>query len=374
MTEFIHIAGTNGKGSTAYYLADIITKFDSCGLFTSPHLFSPLERFLVNGKQITQQDYDAYMREERTDMEEHLFCVWMRIALRWFSDMHVDYAVIEAGIGGKNDCTNEIDSKIQILTPINYDHTELLGNTLTKIATEKSGIIKENATVITHPQPEEAMRVIRRTCERKNALLIELDQKAIRRKAAEEDGQTFSFTYKDIRLTDAKIRAMSPTQVDNACVAVMAAAELGFTDEGQIKEALAQTVFHARAELHDDVIYDGAHNVAALSELKKTLEKYYPREKITVLTAVMQDKDVLGITEVISEFADFVVCTKADKARGLPARQLAGFFAKAKAIDDPEYAFLYAQNVAKHKKTRLVVCGSFYLIDRVQNAQQGDSI
>lgn len=358
--QYVHLAGTNAKGSTAQYIADIISKEHSCGLFTSPHILSPCERMKINGEEISKTEYDEYMQRIRGEREMHLFCVWTHAALAWFEDRGVEYAVIETGLGGRLDPTNIVPSEMQILTPIGYDHMEILGNTLTEIAREKCGIIKRDSVVISHPQKEEAMRVIRQTCKGRNARLIVLDEKKISVKESAVTGQRFDFTYEGKHYKNLEIRAISPMQVENACVALMAAVELGM-DEASIRSGLSGAIIPARAQASGSVVIDGAHNTDAVAELARTMKKYYPHEDITVLTAMMRDKDIEGIAEGIGSFANRVVCTCAEKKRGLPARELAPYFDHAVAIEDPDYAFQEAQRLAGQKKGILVVCGSFYL-------------
>ncbi|MEA5004040.1 MAG: Mur ligase family protein [Christensenella sp.] len=358
--QYVHLAGTNAKGSTAQYIAGILSQKHTCGLFTSPHIISPCERMRINGKDIPARQYEEYMEKARGEKDDHLFSVWTNAALLWFEDNHVEYAVIETGLGGRLDPTNIVPSRMQVITPISYDHMALLGNTLTKIAREKCGIIKPDSVVISHPQEDEAMRVIRATCERQNARLIVLDEQAIHVHESGVAGQTFDFTYKGKRYHDLFIHAASPMQVQNACVALIAAVELGMDGE-DIGAGLREAVIPARVQMCGDIVIDGAHNPAALRELSHTIKQYFAGRDVTVLAAVMRDKDIMGITREIGTFADRVVCTCADKKRGLPARELQPYFSCVQSNEDPNAAFVEAQALAKQKRGILVVCGSFYL-------------
>ena len=358
--QYVHLAGTNAKGSTAQYIADIISVNHLCGLFTSPHIISPRERMKINGEEIGQTEYETYMEHVRGDGNMHLFCVWTHAALAWFRDKGTHYAVMETGLGGRCDPTNIVPSKMQVITPISYDHMAILGNTLTAIAREKCGIIKDDSIVISHPQEAEALRVIRQTCRAKNARLVLLNEKEIKIRQSGTTGQRFDFSYEGKHYRDLHIHAVSPMQVDNACVALIAAAELGMGEQA-IREGLSHTVIPARVQVSGNVIIDGAHNPAALAELKKTVQKYYGNADITVLTAIMRDKDVFGAVSEIEQFADRVICTCANKKRGTPAKELAGYFTNATSIENPDFAFEEGRCVAGKKKGILVVCGSFYL-------------
>ncbi len=363
--ELIHLAGTNGKGSTAQYLAAILWQHHSCGLFTSPHIVSPTERFVLNGKQIGLPEYESYM-EEAQGGEEHpevwtLFGVWFKAAMQWFADNNAQYAVIETGLGGRKDQTNVIDSTMQILTPISFDHMQHLGDTLMKIAREKCGIIKWGSTVICHPQPTEVMKVIHQSCDSMDARLIVLDEKAIRMKQADMEGQTFTFRYGDLVLDKVHIQAASPVQVQNACVAAIAAYELGMSPE-EIAAGLEHTSIAARVQYCDGVLIDVSHNEASIQELATTVRKYFGKKYVVALTAIMEDKDVAAVAQGICSFADVVLCTCANKKHGLPAKEYVKHFNNAQSMEDPSYAFEYAKEIAHFKKGIVVVCGSFYLV------------
>ncbi|MEA4854558.1 MAG: Mur ligase family protein [Christensenella sp.] len=358
--QYIQLAGTNAKGSTAQYLAEIIAQEYRCGLFTSPHMITPYERMRINGKMISAEEYEYYMKNARGDGSKHLFCVWTEAANAWFLDHNVEYAVLEAGLGGRLDPTNVYPSRMQILTPISYDHMELLGNTLEKIAWEKAGIIKQGSVVLSHPQKEEAMQVIRKVCREKDAQLIVLKEEDIHILRQDLNGQEFSFSYCKEKYTGLQIHAVSPMQIENACVALMAAVELGMAPAA-IRQGLERMEIPARVQIIGDVVIDGAHNPAAMEELESAILRYYPDRDVTVLTAMMRDKDPASVSKIVGRFADQVLCTCVDPKRGLPAEKLATFFDDACSVPEPEEAFAVAQRMKEQKKGILVVCGSFYL-------------
>lgn len=372
--EYIHVAGTNAKGSVAQYIYQILlAEGYSCGLFTSPHLFFATERFRMNGKDITQEEYEHYMQIAGEKAGEHLFKRWTRAALAWFADHNPHWAVVEVGIGGARDSTNVINAKIVVITPIGLDHTQLLGNTPEKIARDKCGVIKPGATVITFGQIKSVLRVIASSCQKQGAKLIVADTPALLHSGL--DGQRFD--YKELR--DLCISAISPHQADNACGAAEAAMAAG-ASASAVRAGLAAARLKARVQIIAPiepvnclgytkglpkpetqcwVVVDGSHNPAAVAELQQALDKHFKGKKITVLTAVMRDKDANGIAAGIRKFADFVVCTCADKERGLPAKEYARMFAGGAVYQgDPGEAFAMAK---AQKPDVLVVCGSFYL-------------
>ncbi len=351
--KYIHIAGTNAKGSVAEYLCHIfMAEGISCGVFTSPHLFSPTERMRMDGEEISAEEYERYMEEAKGRRGEHLFKVWMRAALSWFEEKGAEIAVIEAGIGGKKDCTNKVDAKIIVITPISLDHTRILGDTVEKIARDKCGVIKQGATVITYGQEQKVKRIIESACKKKDARLITIGEYDVR--DAGLRGQVFD--YKGMK--GLSILAVSPHQVENACAAVETALVAG-ASEAAIRQGLLSAVLPARVQIAGPgLVVDAGHNPAAIGELKDTLEKYFPSKKPVVLTAVMGDKDIKQIADGISGFAGRVVCTCADRARGLPAFDYAKYFEGAEYCSDPRSAYAYAKS---YDPEVLVVCGSFYL-------------
>ena len=355
--KYIHIAGTNAKGSVSEYIYHILmAEGISCGVFTSPHLFSPAERMRMNGRNIGEAEYRKYLEAAGGEDGEHLFRKWTRAALAWYEDMGAEAAVIETGIGGSKDSTNVIDAGIAVLTPISLDHTKILGDTVEKIARDKCGIIKEGAAVITYGQKESVMRIIRAACEKKHAKLVTIGSYTVLE--AGRGGQRFD--YGDLK--DLRISAISPHQVENACAAAEAALAAGVHPEA-VRAGLANTSLQARVQVVEPgLIVDGSHNPAAIGELALALEKHYGGSDILVLTAVMRDKDAKKISEGIKKFAGRVVCTCVDRKRGLPAFDYSKYYDKADYFSDARSAYQYAKIL---KPELIVVCGSFYLAGRI---------
>ena len=186
----IHIAGTNGKGSTAVYTGNIIRAAGfSCGVYISPHVVNPTERISVNGVNIPEADLERLLKKYCEGVT--FFHAYTDAAFEWFKENKVDYAVVETGLGGRLDPTNIIVPKVGILTSIGYDHTDVLGHDLKKIAIEKCGIIKTGMQVVTCSQKDEAMQIIEETCREKGCSLVIVRDGDIRLKEQSLNGQTF---------------------------------------------------------------------------------------------------------------------------------------------------------------------------------------
>lgn len=365
--QVLHIAGTNGKGSTTYYLADILSKKGKTGLFTSPHIFDPTERFKIDGNPISKTLYEEYMRAYKALKNDHiwsLFKIWTNIAMDWFQSENVEYAVLETGLGGSEDPTNDFESNLQIITTIDIDHTEHLGTSVRKIATEKCGIIEWQGRVISQPQLKDAEDIIKRTCERLNCNLTVISDNAVTIHKISMEGIDFSFNQEGLILKNIKLNAIAPIQVIDAATAAFAAYDLGI-DADTIKSSLYETYCPGRCEFRENILIDTAHNPDSLKRLAGVIKRFFPKTHISVVTAVMKDKNAKEIAEIIESFGDYIICTQADKKRGLAPKEYASFFSDATADMNPAHALLYARDMAEKKKGIVVVCGSFYLLSEL---------
>lgn len=363
--ESIQIAGTNGKGSTAIYLASILGLAHRTGLFTSPHIRFFEERFVLNGQTIDDETL-AKLRELEEDDSSHLFMIWTRMAKRWLEEAGAEYAVVETGLGGAKDPTLIFRPEMEILTPISLDHTEILGHTVAEIAREKAGIIREGTTVLSAPQQPEALRVIEQRCAEKKASLAVLAPDNIRVESGELSGQKFDLVRPDYEIRGLEISALSPAQTQNASLAAMAAHALGI-GSGEIRTGLERAQVHGRVEfLSPGIILDGGHNPAALAELERTLRWHFADRSFTVLFALMKEKDAAAAAAVLERISDNIYLTCADETRGFPPAELAGFFREPVHTDpDVHSAFDAAWKSARRRGDLLLVCGSFYLVGAV---------
>lgn len=331
-TKFIHVAGTNGKGSVCAMVSAILTRAGyTTGLYTSPHLFRINERMKVNGADITDEELTllaaqvkpvvAQMEDQPTEFERIT-----AMALLYFQQKHCDVVVLEVGLGGRLDSTNVIDApEVAVITDIGLEHTEVLGDTLEKIAAEKAGIIKPGADVVLAGQTAEVEGVVRRVCEQQGCPLRITDGALEELVSCDLDGQILNYRNRN----NLRLRLIGDYQYKNAAVALDVIDTLtgrrGFRiPESAVAAGLASVAWPGRFEVlrHDPlVLVDGAHNPGGVSELAKCLRTYLPGRKMTMLMGVMADKGYGDMIRMAAPFAtDFVaVAPESERALGSAA-------------------------------------------------------
>ncbi len=337
--KFVHIAGTNGKGSTAAFVANILQQAGyRTGLFTSPYIHSFSERIKVNNEKIPKRDIAvliSLIKEKVRHMVEMggesptEFEIITAMAFLYFKQQNCDICVLEVGLGGRLDSTNIISkAEVSIITKIDIDHVEVLGETLREIAVEKAGIIKPGGDTVLMPQHEEVIPVFRSACADIGSHLHEIDEKDIKTKYSGLDMQVFG--YKDHN--DLKIRICGLHQQLNAANAVEAAEILrqkGFDiNDEAICEGLYSAKWPARMEIlsKDPVfILDVAHNVGGVRLLAENLMFYFPDKKITFISGVLADKDYKGMMHAIAPIAERFFTMQPENVRALTAEILAGY-------------------------------------------------
>jgi dihydrofolate synthase/folylpolyglutamate synthase len=307
--KVIHVAGTNGKGSVCAMIDAICRAHNlQTGLFTSPHLVSFRERIQVNGRSISEDEAGdglALIRQTVADWDPHptFFEVTTALALHQFGPKHVDVAILETGLGGRLDATNAIASTVAVITPIGLDHQKWLGDTIEQIASEKAGIIKPDAPVISSAQPVAAEHVLR--------------------KRAEECKAPIEFVTEPYSGGPVGLRGLH--QRENAAVAMAAvrASNLEVSDAA-IASGLVSVQWPARFERWDDrIIIDGAHNPAAAQVLAKTWRDTFGEQRASVILAILADKDVAGICQALAPIADRFVLPPIRSERAFPPDDLA---------------------------------------------------
>jgi len=377
--KFIHIAGTNGKGSTAAMLSSILEKSGvKTGLYTSPYINRFNERMQINHVCIDDEElaeltefirpYADSMSDVPTEFE-----LITAIAMEYFARHECEVVVLEVGMGGALDSTNIIDTpEVAIITAMGLDHTKELGENMAEIAANKGGIIKENGDVVIYGQNEEAVPVFERICQEKNSRLYTPDYAALTPGEFGLDGQTFSYG----RFTDLRIPLVGAYQLNNAAVVLTAADVLKakgwpITDE-TIRTGLAETTWPARFEIlrRDPVfIVDGGHNPHGILATAESLRRIFPGKQFTFVTGVMADKDVESILGLLVPMAKRFYTVRPQNPRAMKADILAERIAAlgVEAIPCESVADGVAQAIAFAGEEGVVCAvGSLYMSGEVR--------
>lgn len=387
----IHIAGTNGKGSTAAFLASAFEKSGrKTGLFTSPHLIRVNERMRINGKDIDDADFvrvfEEVLRvskemERKGEGHPSYFEFLFLMAAVWFSEEKVDVAVMETGLGGRLDATNALEHpSICVITSIGMDHMQYLGNTIAEIAAEKAGILKAGVPCVYAADNPEAAAVIAKRAEELSVRAVPLttdDWHASRNEDGTIDFFT-SFGYDKIHTF--KTRQYGAYQAENGALAVLTLKVLRESDptewadlSGEAVERGIQTmVWPGRMEqIRPHLWLDGAHNDNGIQRFLESARLILRGRSAGLLFAVVQDKDYTDmIRDLVRQVKwDYIIVSEAGGPRKTDAEELADLFRKAGAehvsvIRDPDEALLRARE--KQENRELFVCGSLYLIGRLE--------
>ena len=395
-----HIAGTNGKGSTAAFLESILRHAGlRTGLNTSPHLEKINERIRIDGNEISDEDFAAVFTRTHETIEQLLADGKLRahptyfecvtaMAMEHFARQRVGFAVFEVGLGGRLDATNILAPAVTIITPVDFDHENFLGHSLREIASEKAGILKPNTPVVVAQQLPEAREVILKRAKELGCPVIEpnvayrIDEKPFgAEQVRSESSAAGSVTATIVELTSGWSLDISPSlpghfQVQNALNAVAAARVLAtrglrITDNA-IVSGISNTVWPGRLEklqAHPDVYLDGAHNPAAARELAAFLAQNFASRKIWLIYGALRDKSVDEVAGWLFPLATEVVFTEPRTPRAISASQLAeiaGHHARHyETIGDAENALDHVLANAEPEDA-IFVCGSLYLVGQLR--------
>lgn len=333
--KVIHIGGTNGKGSTSAMVASILQEAGyKTGLFTSPHLHSYTERIQINRTQITQERLVSLINTIKPYMDQMVeagfehpteFEVYTAIALLYFAEEKVDFAVIEVGLGGAIDSTNVVDPLVAVITNVGMDHMDYLGSTLQEITKVKAGIIKPGCKVITAADKPEVLQVITEVCQKKHAELIRIgtDVKyAV--KSMTPQGTVFDLNGLGQNLADLRTSLLGYHQAINGTTAVTAILTLEHfgikIPIEAIRNGLAQTVWAARLEvIHQkpQILLDAAHNLDGAVTLRHALEHIFKYDKLILVIGMLADKERQKVMETLGPLAHTVIVTKPNNPRAL---------------------------------------------------------
>lgn len=381
--KFVHIAGTNGKGSTAAMTASILRKAGyRTGLYTSPYIYRFHERMQVDGVEISDEELAAvteYVKPLADSMEEsptefELVCC---IAFAYFYRMQCDIVVLEVGMGGALDSTNVIEvPEVAVITNIGLDHTEYLGDTVEKIAETKSGIFKENGHAVVYRSTPSVEAVYERICAEKHVSLKKADFDTLRLKSHSLEGQVFDCGQR----TDLLLPLLGDHQLHNAAV-VLAIADTLIAEGWKItEEHIRQGIRDVRWPGRFDIvsreplfIIDGGHNPQCIEALVKNIEDYLAGRKVIALTGVLADKDYVDMYQPVMPLVYQFVCITPPNPRKLEGALLAQYLcqAGANAIPCPSIAAGVAKAIELAGKDGVVLCfGSLYSIGAIRDALQ----
>jgi dihydrofolate synthase / folylpolyglutamate synthase len=375
----IHIAGTNGKGSAAAMLSAILKQHGlRVGLYTSPHLVRFTERFRVNDEEVSPERILEVFGRVRQVVDEDepptFFEVVTAMAFQYFAEEKVEWAVVEAGMGGRLDATNVLRPQVSVITNVSFDHQEYLGNTLAAIVREKAGIIKDRVPVVTGARQPLVQAILKATCLRRQAPLVLLGKDFRARRNA--DG---FLRYDGIgrRFPSLKLNLMGWHQFCNASLAV-ATLEVLEREEALslnpafIQEGLLQVHWPARLEILQEnplVVLDGAHNPQGAECLRDALKQSFPKRRLHLVLGIMADKDLRGILSRLLPRAETAVFTQPKYARRADPetlRQLAeSYLQRHYVIPDPKTAIQKAISLAAPEDV-ICITGSLYFAGEVK--------
>ena len=377
--KFIHVAGTNGKGSFCA-MTEAILRAEGyrVGLFTSPYILEFGERMRINGENIRDEELCALVEEikpiaDAMGDKPTEFELITALAFLYFARNNCDIVVLECGLGGRLDATNVIKTPIlSVITGIALDHTSILGNTVEKIAAEKAGIIKDGVPVLWCGGDESAKAVIRGAAAKKNAPVFTVDRTSMRINGMSLDGTCFDYLeYKDLNL--ALLGSYQPINAANALTAICLIGKSGIKmSEDAIRKGLSSVVWHARFEVISKaplIIADGGHNPEGIDAAVSSIKKYFPDNKVLIVTGVMADKDHGYMAARIASVAQKVFCLTPDNPRALSAGDYADEFISlgvdAVACDSVKSAVDAARKEAVESGLPIVALGSLYMYGEV---------
>lgn len=387
--KVIHVAGTNGKGSVCAYLdAMLRAQKKRVGLFTSPHLVKINERIVVDGEMLSDAQFLSVFEKVQAAVgrmqEENLphptfFEFLFGMAVTAFAEAKVEYAVLETGLGGRLDATNTVEQPVcSVITSIGYDHTELLGDTLEKIAAEKAGIIKKGTPVIYMEGAEESNRVIEETAKNLGNRCKKIGKNAFKILGIQNKSIAFSCAsayYEDVTW---RLNNTGAYQPENACLA-LEVMRLLFGEAKQLRvwqEALSQVIWKGRMEeVQPDVFIDGAHNISAVERFAESVKKNSTGQGTILLFSAVQDKDYEQMIAYLCRQVDaeiYLVTQIQDKraeARGILTETFRRF--TDRPVLEMETIADAWEYIMKNQNGRRVYClGSLYLVGMIKELME----
>jgi len=346
--KVIHVAGTNGKGSTCAMI-DSIARACGCrsGLFTSPHLIDYRERIQVNGQQIPEEECAALLTElrvlcERMETHPTFFEITLVLAMRWFRLRECELIVLETGMGGRMDATTAVPADVCVITPVGMDHMQYLGNTLAEIASEKSGIFVAGKPAISSPQDPDAQSVLEREANQKRSPL----------------------EFIEMPLLGYPMVLAGEHQKWNAALAVTALHRAGLAlSSDSVRYGLMNVSWPGRfEEILPGVVLDGAHNPHSAAVLATTWREAFPGKKAALVFSAVAGKDICGILEILAPLASHIFLCPINTPRAVPTADLPDFLPADAPTHQVFETFEQAFAAALSHEDPVLVAGSLFLV------------
>lgn len=373
--QTIHIAGSNGKGSVASFIASVFTEADyKTGLYTSPHFVKFNERIRINGIEIEDEYISSFYDKHELFINENkltFFEVTTAMAFQYFYDQKVDYAIIEAGLGGRLDATNVLNPIAVVFTSISLEHTNILGKTIEEITKEKAEIIKKECKVFTGILPSNAELIIIDKCREMNCSLYRVEDYTVYK------NQNLSFYSEEIEIKNIETPLKGIFQKYNAALAALTLSKISLFDnqyiiQKGIKNVIQNTGLQGRYEIHRKepyIVFDSAHNPEGIKNfINSYLEEAGKYSKKTVLFGAMNDKAVEEMIIILNDFFDEIVFTDINYERCMKKEELIKISEKnnikATVTENPNEFLNNFYN--KSSDESLVILGSMYILGEIK--------
>lgn len=394
--NIIHMSGTNGKGSTCSFITSILKEAGyKVGLYTSPFLETFTERIRINGENIPEEDVARIISLIKEKIEQMVkegysypteFEIVTTMAFYYYYEQNVDYVALEVGLGGRYDATNIIkSSQVSVIGSISLDHTNILGDNISKIAYEKGGIIKENGVAIVYNQSDEVKNVIKQICYDKNATYIETNFDDIDIKKSDIYSQVYDVTIFDESYENIEIKLIGEHQINNSILALTVIKYLECNkglkiDDKSIRRGLINTKWPGRIEKISEnplFIIDGAHNEDGALSLAKAIDKNFKDRNLTLLIGMLEDKDIDSVLDILIPKFNKVITTTPDNPRAIDSSKLKGKILRYtdNVVDkkDIEEALNYTLESSNDNDV-IISAGSLYMIGSIRRLMTNNNI
>ena len=380
-TDFVHVAGTNGKGSVCRYINSILSSEGyRVGVYLSPHLIDFRERFQINNEYISKKRFAEIVEQIKPvvdnyatkEMQLTYFEICTIIAFVFFADENVDYAVIEVGLGGRYDATNVIIPIVSIITNVSMDHQHRLGNTIKDIAFEKAGIIKPTIPVVT-AATDEALSVIQSICKKKNCDLMVVDDELIHLDQLSFSQQTVLFQgfFDDYMVTTDQLGSFQPENIGVSIATIECLQQQGiFVSKQSILNGIKKMNHPGRMQIiqnHPLIVVDGAHNTVAIKKSVESLIQLFHFNQVIIVFGVMKDKAINEMLSILFTVADIIILTQPKQNRAASVEDIAGCVQKINQstpiikTNSVHEAYQKALNLAKQNDL-IFVTGSLFTV------------